>query len=527
MTRNREAPALCESEVDMQKQICVTVMQTETEKSELSLQVGESLLSMLIREKIVTFANCGGRGTCGRCRIRFLEGETPPGPADRKMFTPDQLRKGYRLACTARPGKDCVIHPDFLGEKKLEIMTAYRKKSAESSHTVAGERDVIAAIDLGTTTIAMQLLGATSGIVITSHSMMNPERIYGSDVISRMQASIQGKRQEICMLIRNAIEEGVSELLRKAESLISDEGVRREIHLQMVVLSGNTTMNHLFMGYDVEGLGQYPFQPVTLGQIETECDISVKNGNIQRIQKIRTILMPGISAFVGGDIFSGLLSQELLQQGDVKEEQETVLFIDLGTNGEIVLQGGKKAVGTATLAGPAFEGGANAEVPGTEMISILSQLLETRTMDETGLLRSPYFEEGVWINKVYINQKHIRDLQMAKAAVRAGIEVLLETLDMTVEEVDKVYLAGGFGYWLNAEAAERIGLLPSGLSKRTVAVGNTSLDGAGLYGRLLWQKDQDKLKQAEFGARQLEVINLAAIPGFEEKYIRNMNFEQA
>ena len=225
--------------------------------------------------------------------------------------------------------------------------------------------------------------------------------------------------------------------------------------------------------------------------------------------------MPGISAFVGADITAGHLACGFAEC----EDGECRLFIDLGTNGEMAIGRGDRLICTAAAAGPAFEGGAGVNVPGTDMIALLAEMLEGGVIDETGLLKEPFFDTGWQKGELRITQQDIRGLQMAKAAVCAGVELLMEAMGTDASRIDKVFLAGGFGYFLDVEKAARIGLFPPQLAGRVTAVGNTSLLGACLYGG-----EESLRKKAEAMCRRAEVLNLAELPGFEQKYLERLNF---
>lgn len=158
-------------------------------------------------------------------------------------------------------------------------------------------------------------------------------------------------------------------------------------------------------------------------------------------------------------------------------------------------------------------------MPGTDMIALLAEMLEGGVIDETGLLKEPFFDTGWQKGELRITQQDIRGLQMAKAAVCAGVELLMEAMGTDASRIDKVFLAGGFGYFLDVEKAARIGLFPPQLAGRVTAVGNTSLLGACLYGG-----EESLRKKAEAMCRRAEVLNLAELPGFEQKYLERLNF---
>ncbi len=474
------------------------------------LSPGESIFEMLMRQENIFLSFCGGKGLCGRCRIQFL-GQAPlPKAEERRFLTPDELRAGMRLACLTRPNADCSIKLAFPEEKKTDIITIYDNtyincKIQEEENSKTKEIDSlqnkqIVAIDLGTTTIAMQLLEAGSGRILKERRFLNPQRIWGPDVISRMEASIRGERKNMQQVTLKVFEEEIKKLTPDTEVLI--------------VIAGNTVMEHILMGFDVTGMSGYPFIPVQLSQME------------RNIGSYHAILMPGISSFVGADITAGIYALGM------QNTEEINLLLDLGTNGEMVIGNMERMIATATAAGPAFDGGTLSEVAGSDMITVTAQLLEEGILDETGLLREPYFQQGYQLQKVRIRQQDIRNLQMAKAAVKTGIMMLQEQFGITLTQIAHVYLAGGFGYHLDVAKANRIGMIPEKLKEKVIAVGNSSLLGAYLYGReLLKHQEKEKriadlwIEEVESLCRKVEVLNLATQASFEERYLDAMNFD--
>lgn len=520
-----------------------------------------TIMSTLLKNGLINGSFCGGRGDCGRCRIQFLEGVTVPSALERRMMEAEELRQGYRLACFAKPKSDCTIRLALTDVPEIAIVSNVidvtesidldsqqnsksenrRLNVMESEDSISlwnekmdNKTDVMIAVDLGTTTIAMQLVAMNTGRVLDIYCEMNPQRRYGADVLSRIQASCEGNRDILQRLVIEVLERGVAYFGNQTDCV------------KCMCIAGNTTMEHLFMGYDVTFLGHSPFTPVEIGLQEYEYpgwDFTVW-------------LVPGISTFVGGDIVAGLYARGMLSERLRKlyaerkghAGQGLSLLIDLGTNGEMAIKGGTRTIVTATAAGPAFEGGAGAGIVGSDMIKCTAELLRQRIMDETGLLAEPFFQEGVSIqivgeeeyrftpgrgdSSLYLTQKDVRALQMAKAAVRAGVEVLLkrmggkqsdETERNRAQQVMHVYLAGGFGYYLDVEAAFYIGLLPEHMRGSVTAVGNTSLMGAWLIGRDLWQHKIDK-QALEQSISSIESINLAQQEDFEQLYIQYMNF---
>lgn len=458
--------------------------------------------------------------------MRFLQAAPFPTSQDRQAFSPEELRLGYRLACMTRPRNDCVVRVDFVKPREIEIvtiasnMTDVSEKSDQSSQEKISKNRYMIAVDLGTTTIAMQLMDIDTGQVMDTYCAMNPQRRYGADVLSRIQAanaesSDTGAAKTMQNDVWSVLQDGINAFCRVCGEK-SPEAV-----LCCMCIAGNTTMEHLLMGLSTEGLGKSPFLPTELGL--QKCCLS--DMGIDTAGRLPAYIVPGISAFVGGDIVAGLYALKMLPLSNTADTRcGTALLIDLGTNGEMAITDGKRMIATATAAGPAFEGGPGKTAVGSDMTAVTAALLKEGIIDETGLMAEPYFEEGIDVSisdsSIRLVQKDIRDLQMAKAAVRAGVEILLRK--MGNPPIAQVYLAGGFGYYLNVEAAISIGLLPEALRACTTAVGNTSLAGAFEMGRDLWTGALREERLAEM-IQGIESINLAEQEEFEELYIRYMN----
>lgn len=511
----------------------------------------ENLLDAMRRQGIPYYSDCGGRGSCGKCKIKITSGTAEPGSEDLKKISAREQGEGYRLACRTFPKGELEIELAAYDERLEAVVTAKDlnpyypiKYSMEEAYAIA--------IDLGTTTLAFQIVNCHTGAILASLSSMNPQRRLGADVISRMKASNDGRSEQLRQLILEALLEGIEQLSKEAS--ISVEKLRH------ITIAGNTTMIHLLMGYSCEGLGKYPFQPVRLDKIQEEFSeffgqvwrqrrsLSQDNAVDEHVKAEVTVL-PGISAFVGSDIVAGLG----LCGFDYRKE--ICLFLDLGTNGELAIGNRDRLLVTSTAAGPAFEGGnisiGMGSVPGaiskvsisdgtihletiggqkpiglcgTGVIEICSELLSSKIMDATGLLREDYFEEGFPISQedgrqLRFLQRDIRELQLAKAAIRAGIELLIKSYGCTYEAIDKVYLAGGFGYVLPVDKAVHIGLLPEQLKEKIVSIGNSSLAGA-----IRYAIDQEFPVRLDRLVGMAQEIHIANQEEFQELYIQYMNF---
>ena len=404
------------------------------------------------------------------------------------------MREGLRLACQVKPVQDGVVELLFETDSGMEIVTEDSLKSEAKADAGGGQgvRTFVAA-DIGTTTVVMQLVDADSEKVLHTVTFMNPQRSFGFDVLSRIQAAKE-QGEVLKRLIRNAMIQGVETLRKESGS---------EAVPELLCVTGNTAMLHIFMGYDTEGLGRSPFQPVSV-----ECEETVLDG-------IRTVIMPSVSAFVGADVSAGILATKM------QETEQINLLLDLGTNGEMALGNRKKIVTCATAAGPAFEGGAEHGIYGSDRIGAVATLLEQGKIDENG-----YMEETnicVYQEKnVEVTLEQIRQLQLAKAAVRAGIELLVQKYGLkTYGEIANVFVAGGFGFFLDAHAASRIGLIPKVLEGKVKAIGNSALAGTRSFGKeFLSGKVSEQLVRMD----RIESFNLAEEDKFQELYIQYMNF---
>lgn len=507
--------------------VTITVRTKEGEQKILARK-SENLLAILQEHQVFLSAVCAGRGTCGKCRVRFLKGSQPASDADRKFFTGEELKEGWRLACRTFPQNDCTITLEN-EEKGFFVLAEEEKPSA--AVTENGSYGI--AVDIGTTTIAMQLVDLDTGTVADTYTTINKQRAYGADVISRIEASNDGKKEELKKSIRTDLKEGLLALTQEGS-----------IRVQRMVIGANSTMVHLLMGYSCETLGVFPFTPVNISTIHTESEALFGTD----VAKFEVIVCPGISTYVGGDITAGLYALGF------EEKSRPCVLIDLGTNGEMAIGAGEDILVTSTAAGPAFEGGnivcGTGSIPGavcsvtleqgdvriktigdrppagicgTGVIDMVYELKKEEIIDETGLMEEPYFEEGFEVaeeGKIRFYQKDVREIQLAKSAVRAGLETLISKYGIRYDEIEKIYIAGGFGYKMDIRKAVDIGLFPAECEGKIEAVGNSCLKGAVKY--LL---DGNACQVVERIAEQAREINLSSDKEFQEFYMEHMYFE--
>lgn len=510
------------------------VVHRGAETKTILVKEGESLLDAFIRQEIYISAPCGGKGRCGKCGIQVLNGNTWISDEDKKIYSEEELDAGWRLSCCLYPTEELEVSVSQSDESLFEAVG--ETENTEESGTEESFYHV--AVDIGTTTIAMSFIGGESGKVFHTVTSVNSQRAYGADVISRIQASVDGKKEELKKSIQKDLQDSMEKLLK--ETGVSGEDVGK------IVIGGNTTMGHLLMGYDCDTLGVFPFTPVNIDFIKGTEEIL----GTDRFGKKEVILLPGISTYVGGDIVSGMYAY------DFTEKEDVCMFIDLGTNGEMGIGNKEKILVTSTAAGPAFEGGnitwgmgsvpgaicsvklegtetevktirdeAPQGICGTGVVETAAEFVREEIVDETGALDEDYFDDGFPLAKtpdgkeIVFTQKDVREIQLAKAAVRAGVETLLLRYGIKKEEVSKVYLAGGFGYKLNTDKAIAIGMIPEEWADRIVAVGNSSLSGACKY-----LKDENGDKTIEKLVSISEEINLSADKEFNEFYMNEMFF---
>ena len=523
------------SKLDCKMRHCDKVLITvQKEKSIVSIEgiCGQTLLEIFRNANIYIDAICAGRGTCGKCKVQFLEGCPIPTKEDENFFTEKELADGWRLACKAVIERECVVSIEILGEEKYAVVTEYDSEN-KSRQPVEKSRYGIA-VDIGTTTIAMQLIDLSNETVMDTYTSINHQRTYGADVVSRIQAANEGKLNRLRECILSDLDEGIETLLRLTDRII-----------EKMSISGNTTMIHLLMGYSCEGLGEYPFTPVTIDPIETTYRSLFGKDRYE----FPIYIFPEISAYIGGDIVAGLLTCGLPKTENIS------MLIDLGTNGEMAIGCKHKILVASAAAGPAFEGGnivcgtgsiegaisnvvyadgrfqiqtiGNREpkgICGTGVIAITYELLRNAFMDETGLLRETDFKEGILLagteeREIRFYQKDIREMQLAKSAIRAGVETLLYEYGVTAQEVDTIYIAGGFGYRIEADQAIGIGILPAEFRDKIKVVGNSALKGSMFH--LIEKISKEEIRRI---CDMSEEIQLAQSKVFNDFYMKHMFF---
>lgn len=490
---------------------------------ELEASTGAPLHDLLF-EQGVEFP-CGGQGRCRGCRVRVLEGTAQVNRAQQERLTAEELANGWRLACQCTVEGDLVIELRQWDAAILVDDTTFAFQPRQG-------RGV--AVDLGTTTLVAQLVDLTTGRVLAVRTALNAQARYGADVMSRVQFALaKGGQRQLEELIRRQIGALIAQLLSAAQ-LASGE-------IQDIVLVGNTVMQHLFCGIDVGPLSHYPFESERIGlQTFRASELGWKVEGDPRVR-----FLPGLGSFVGSDVLAGVLATKLV------ESESLVGLIDLGTNGEIVIGNRERMVCASTAAGPAFEGarismgmraatGAICEVHleherlnfhvlgnvsphgicGSGLVDAVAAGLDLCLIQPSGRLANG---DGPWmlLPPVALTQNDVRELQLAKGAIAAGIRILLDKWGATAADLTRLYLAGAFGNYINRTSARRIGLIDFPPDK-VEAAGNTALLGAKLA---LCSLDGEDGSYADVRAR-IEHVALNADPRFQDVFVQELTFPE-
>ncbi|MBQ4054528.1 MAG: DUF4445 domain-containing protein [Clostridia bacterium] len=455
---------------------------------------------------------CAGNGRCGKCRV-LASGELSLPDVEELSLLGEYAGKGYRLACRARVlGRAEVDHRPTVHTAEAGL------EEPDVEEPLAVCDGYAAAIDVGTTTVAVLCVDANSKKITASDAFINPQRAMGADVMSRLSAVMEdpSAAEKMQSMLFAKIEESIKKIFPEAPSAVA--------------LCANTVMEHIAAGLDARGIAQYPFTPASL------------LGDRYRLPvgDIPAYLFPCVAGYVGGDVTAGIVACGL------DRTDENILLLDLGTNGELALSHNKRVYTASAAAGPAFEGG-NLEcgmcaaddaidrvwiengkiawhsdkepigICGSAALDALAALLELEIVDETGAMDDDRYE---FTEKVWLSGADVRALQLAKAAICAGVRTLCRSAGIKESEISRVLIAGSFGAHLNPQSALRVGIIPSCLEGRIESVGNTALRGAAL-----WLIDAAYRRRLEELKSKLEHVELSLSKQFNQYYIEEMIFE--
>jgi uncharacterized 2Fe-2S/4Fe-4S cluster protein (DUF4445 family) len=498
---------------------------------------------------------CNGKGTCGKCLVKVSGTVSEPSSQELKKLG-EKKKEGWRLACQTRVLGDTVVTLP----QKDEFHTVQNGQAREFSFEPPIlalhpdlEKPYGVAVDIGTTSIVASLLNLKENdkeLAITS--CLNPQTQFGGDVITRITVAHQGP--EDTQKLKNSVLNGINGLIRQ---MCTQQKIPPE-YIRHLTIAGNTTMFHLLVGLDPISLARAPYTPIFTDYQE----YSAEELGFEVNPRALVSLLPSLSAFIGADILAGLLAIDF-QKIDVP-----ALFIDIGTNGEIVANVMGKLVATSSAAGPALEGmnihcGCRAEdgaissvhltpngqieletigdapvkgLCGSGLVELVAELINAKVIGPTGRFTdaeelpdylschlTEYDEQIAFVvhpqSQTILTQRDIRQVQLAKAAIAAAIEILFERLEMDLASVEHVYIAGAFGYHLKPEALKTIGLLPKNLEGAIHFVGNTAKEGARLCLSSL-----EALQEIQDFQKTLIPLELSYAPEFMDHYVAQMGF---
>ena len=460
---------------------------------------------------------CGGNGLCGKCKVRVDGVVSPISEQEKSLLTIDEIKQGVRLACFTRIEGDCIVSiPD------PTMRYAHISENTTTNDAPTASWNYAVVVDIGTTTIAAVLCDGY-GRILEKTTVVNPQTAWGADVLTRAEAATAGEGERLTECIRACVNEQIAALCTTTQLELEK--------IDSLVITGNTVMLCLYTGETVEGFLCAPFRSACLfdtTRTAAQCGVAGVRADVP-------VYFPRcLDAFLGADFVCAMSAVQLF------EDNRTALLLDIGTNSEMALWHQGTLYACSTAAGPAFEGvGISCGMPavcgaiehadvinhrldyrvigdgeiqgvcGSGLVDLLACLRQLQELDDNGcLLEDPYRLS----DEVQLTQKDVHGLLISKSAIRSGLETLLYRAGITPDEVDIVYLAGGFGSTLHISAAVMIGLLPREISAKIQLVGNAALEGAR---RLLWKDKNDSIPL-------MRKVDLATDPYFADAFIRNM-----
>lgn len=521
---------------------------------------GSNLFSAAIENGIDLGGVCSGNKTCGKCKVLITKGNNLEfRKEEMDLLTESERKRGIRLACCFTIVEDtCVIllhnenrsgnvtfknKKEIVDHKSNEIIS--EKESSKIERPLTGKsQNYGIAIDLGTTSVAAKLWNLNTGKSLGQMSVLNPQSRYGADVLSRITYAAESPENRL--MLTDLIRKGCNTLIRE----LAGRSQIKPSNIKAITAAGNTIMTNLFLGREVDKLAKIPFTGISYeGEERSPSDMGFEISEDGSLY-----VLPGIGGHVGADTLGCILACSLY------DTKETILLVDIGTNGEIVLSRKGKMTVCSTAAGPAFEGASlyqgmravngaitkvfinkgnisidyigagngNIEpvgICGSGIIEAASEFYRNGIIDAAGRFLGTAGEKNyitLWKDnekEIRVTQKDIRELQLAKGAIYAGIELLLMQEEISSAAVDKIYLAGAFGSGINIKKAFHIGLLPDIGTDRVDYIGNGALAGASKI--LFNQISRSKAEQISRSARHLE---LALCDNFQEEFLKALSF---
>jgi len=486
-------------------------------KDGFKIHPGLTILDIAQRNNIKINAECGGNGICGKCVVRIEKGIENLSPLNNieKKF---KLSNNERLSCQARIIKDTgdiVVYIKSFGryeilkfgmEREVPVCPLFYRKNGkiyreEKEIDNDGGKIYGLAIDVGTTTVVFDLVDLENGNVIATVAKTNPQISFGNDVISRIEYVSVDKSQKR-YLSEDEKKERIKKLQRVVIDMINNSieeisekyGENFKENIYYVVVAGNSTMRNLFFGIDVSSLGVSPYEPVHKGPIT----VKPEEVGLEINDKGEVYGIPLIGGHVGADIVSDILASGLYQS------EKICMIVDIGTNGEVVVGNKEKIISASAAAGGAFEG-ANIScgvgaiegaikkkeivdgrvvystignkfpigICGSGLIDLLAELLQHNIMSKNAKIKDDFYITG----EIKITQGDIYQLITSKAALKTAEQILMKNYPINENELEKVFLSGGFGYFIDVKNSIRIGLIPEVEEEKVVKIGNGSLEG--------------------------------------------------
>lgn len=599
----------------------------------LKVRRGETVLEALNETDIDIGGDCGGLGKCGKCKIKVLSAIGPPSREEEALLDEDELGQGIRLACRTVVDKDLVVHtgdagagteyfqilktghrpllhpyplvgkrlitlpPDVRNEglsdldriklvmvheyqdlyaplSTLRTLTETLKKTQYTGAAVLHDNCLLAwqsqnelsrhcglVFDLGTSTLVGKLINLVDGDELAVVSRLNSQIRYGTNVISRLQYVMEHKEglESARKLLLNDLNRITARLLKAANMKRQD--------IFIAVAAGNTTMQHFLLGLNPVGIAEAPFSPVlTDGIVVKAADVG-----LELHPEALIYVMPTRSGYIGGDLISVILAS-----GAAEKENEMILGMDLGTNGEIFLGNRQRLVTCSAAAGPAFEGarithgmiarggaieGVSFEdgnlvyqvignmspkgICGSGLVELVAALLDLGVINHEGLIQYPQDSAAEGLGSrivtrngvrdfliaspkesydgrpIYLTQKDVRELQLAKGAIAAGVKTLMDEMGVDTWDITRVHLAGALGNYISPASAVRIGLLPGFDPDLITSLGNAASTGASmvLLSKNYWQTANDL-------SDSIEHIELSSRTDFNDYFIEHLDFPE-
>jgi len=528
---------------------------------------GQTVLEALIDNGHFLRSDCGGKGSCGKCRVKIHDSDptsiSSPGEGEVRILGEKQLAAGYRLACCAAPLSDFSLEIPASSRLSASVLEKAPPLLLER-HTISKTRgeglkdNYGLAVDLGTTTIAAYLCDLAAGRVAASIAMRNPQAMFGDDVMSRIGAiSIDPD------LLKRMQRMAIKTIEWGAQALIGSSRIEAT-HIKTMIVVGNSTMIHILVGQSPSSIGVYPYEP----QFVAEKRFLAESIGLRFNPKAEVRTLPLITGFIGADTVSAAIAAE------IENTRVGTMLVDVGTNGEILFIGKEGVVATSCATGPAFEGATiqhgmqavpgaidavkihtqkrklsysviqnqtaknkkPAGICGTGVISAVAELLRAEIISKDGAFNSktkysnlepdengtPQFilvppEKTADGRAIVLTQKDVRAVQLAKGALRTGIELLCK--DTNTDLPRKILLAGAFGNYIKAQDALTIGMLPVLNPQDIEGVGNAAGAGA-----ILTLFDERFAKKAKALSRSTRVLDLSTHPDFQDTFIDSLSF---